>query len=344
MYATLNPSYRLARLGCILSAVTALLIIPAAFAEEGEASAGMGFGGVRAQVCPAPETAPEEVRVYKLDHADASFLARLLRDTLPVRTLVADPRINSLIVSGSRESITKLEAILPNLDVHSVSDERHVRVYVIRHRPVDDALQQMLVTMLSDRSARIAMDSARSLVIVSGHHAHHRMVQEILAELDTPVAGDPAAERAAPSDRQFMDYRFFWLLSGADLGAPGEVPEELQEVIQEMGALGIADLHLITQNTVRTGEGTFELEMGPANRASEKWSMAIRGKTAWIEEGRPTLDIQLTGVVPGGEVPHASFAMNLSPLMGRPTAIAFPHGDRTSVFVVLFSQPLPPAR
>ncbi len=333
MSVTVNPSYRFALLGFILSAVAALLVVPVAVAQEQDASTGLGFVGVRAQDCPAPET-PEEVRVYRLEHAEAAFLARMLKETLPVPTLVADPRINSLIVSGSSELIAKFETILANLDVRSVADERHIRVYPVQHRPAGDALQRMITHMLGDRSVRISTDSARSLVIVAGNNAHHRTVQEILAEVDTPIE-EPADTQARQTDPQFMDYRFIWLLADADLGAPGEVPVELQEVILEMDALGITDLHVMARSSVRTGEGTFEARIV----SPTKGGMVVKGKTAWIEEGRPTLDVQLTGTVHGEEAPHTFVATNLSPVMGRPMAIAFPHGELTSVFVVQITQP-----
>jgi len=293
MHAIVKPSCRFARLGCFLSAVAVLLIIPAAFAEEGEASVSMGFGGMMGgQERPAPESPQKELRVYKLEHADASFLVRLLENTLPV-DLVADPRINSLIVSCSRELMDRFDSLVASLDVPSTSPASPgVQIYPLKHLRADEKLQEMLKKLVGGRDPRITTDPIRGLVIVAGETPEtYKTIATILSELDSPAP-------QAPPDKSSLRVRIVWMLTGPDPGIRSDlsaVPDDLLLVVHELEDIGITGLGLVTQFVIGTDtEGEFE-QNSLALLMGDPWTLNIEGEAYWSREDRATLDIAIRG-------------------------------------------------
>jgi hypothetical protein len=65
---------------------------------------------------PNPES-PPEYRTIRIEHADASVLAKQLKDLVPYSTVLGDARTNQIIIHGPKEVIETILSLIKQLDV-----------------------------------------------------------------------------------------------------------------------------------------------------------------------------------------------------------------------------------
>ncbi len=119
---------------------------------------------IRALDVPAGEG---EFKVLPLRYADASTLASMLGSMGRVRvqgqpqqgrniSIVAEPRTNSLVLSGAREEVTRAERIVTKLDIPSTDRPRGFRVIRLQHANAEKVLKILREVDVNSVSQAIA--------------------------------------------------------------------------------------------------------------------------------------------------------------------------------------------
>ena len=139
----------------------------------------------------------------------ASFAAQLGKGKLPRTTVTPVSGANTLLINGPNPEVEDVLKIIQALDVEMKGDEIEIRIYKLENgtaKEVSVIIEQLLqgVSRSKGRAANapsvnVVVDARANSLIISGTHAHFKVVEKILPTLDK------APER---SDR---DVQFVWL-------------------------------------------------------------------------------------------------------------------------------------
>ena len=124
-------------------------------------------------------------RVYELKNATAEeakiILDGYVNEELLVN-IVADSRMNTLIVSGTNEELKKIEEIIGTID-----EELLTRTFRIDNAIDDEdmeAIKNMLSIIISDAENRVIIDNRQNEIIVKGTREELNKVAELIPKLD----------------------------------------------------------------------------------------------------------------------------------------------------------------
>jgi type II secretory pathway component GspD/PulD (secretin) len=123
-------------------------------------------------------------RIFELKNASAEA-AKVILDGYKAEgskvNIVADTRLNTLIVTGSKEEIEKLEEIISTID-----EELLTRTFKIDNAIDKDeieAIRSMLSIIIPDEERRI-IDTRQSEIIIKGTKEELKKVEELIPKLD----------------------------------------------------------------------------------------------------------------------------------------------------------------
>lgn len=156
-----------------------------------------------------------DIRILPLEHADASELASTLQRLVDARitqraaanqtaadalkvTILADPRSNSLLVGGSRDSYELVETLARQLDKPSAALSGQMRVIPLQHADAR-VLSSTLASLFQQRYAAarsadvnrqrpvILADPRGNNLLVTANQEDHRSLDELLKKLDVKL-------------------------------------------------------------------------------------------------------------------------------------------------------------
>lgn len=124
-------------------------------------------------------------RVYELKNAVAEeakiILDGYVNEEVPVN-IVADARMNTLIITGTDEELKKLEEIIDTID-----EELLTRTFKIDNAVDEEdieAIKNMLSIIISDTENRVIIDNRQNEIIVKGTREELNKVAELIPKLD----------------------------------------------------------------------------------------------------------------------------------------------------------------
>ncbi|MCS5703617.1 MAG: hypothetical protein NZ847_13515, partial [Acidobacteria bacterium] len=138
-------------------------------------------------------------RVFKLKANEASQVADLIKSTLVNITAAADPKSNTLIVSGEPEDLQAVAVIIEQLDNLTDKPNREVQVFTLVNSPADAAaLQAKEVYLdqmkgknnLGDSDAMILPDASGNRLIVTANILQLPLIKDVITALDQETASD----------------------------------------------------------------------------------------------------------------------------------------------------------
>ena len=138
-------------------------------------------------------------RVFKLKANEASQVADLIKSTLVNITAAADPKSNTLIVSGEPEDLQAVAVIIEQLDNLTDKPNREVQVFTLLNSPADAAaLQAKEVYLdqmkgkndLGDSDAMILPDASGNRLIVTANILQLPLIKDVITALDQETASD----------------------------------------------------------------------------------------------------------------------------------------------------------
>ena len=138
-------------------------------------------------------------RVFKLKANEASQVANLIQSTLVNITAAADPKSNTLIVSGEPEDLQAAAVIIEQLDNLTDKPDRAVQVFTLVNSPADGvALQAKEVYLdqmkgkhdLGDSDAIILPDANGKRLIVTANIRQLPLIEDVITTLDQETASD----------------------------------------------------------------------------------------------------------------------------------------------------------
>ena len=138
-------------------------------------------------------------RVFKLKANEASQVANLIKSTLVNITAAADPKSNTLIVSGEPEDLQAVAVIIEQLDNLTDKPNREVQVFTLLNSPADAAaLQAKEVYLdqmkgkndLGDSDAMILPDASGNRLIVTANILQLPLIKDVITALDQETASD----------------------------------------------------------------------------------------------------------------------------------------------------------
>ena len=156
-----------------------------------------------------------DIRIFTLVRADASRLAPTLQQfftakragevqtgdtgkSLPV-TIVPDPRTNTLLVAGSKESFGAVEEMVKKLDGESVVQSTEFKVFTLKQGTavaLQPIVQQLMAQRVKNASlpldpVTVMADGLSNTLIVGASPADMQLVDTLVARLDVPaVSGE----------------------------------------------------------------------------------------------------------------------------------------------------------
>jgi len=124
-------------------------------------------------------------RVYELKNATAEeakiILDGYVNEELPVN-IVADARMNTLIVSGTNGELKKIEEIIGTIDEELLT--RTFRIDNAIDEEDIEAIKNMLSIIISDTENRVIIDNRQNEIIVKGTREELNKVAELIPKLD----------------------------------------------------------------------------------------------------------------------------------------------------------------
>jgi type II secretory pathway component GspD/PulD (secretin) len=292
---------------------------------------------------PEPES-HDELCVYHLKKSQASLVEKVLVTMLPGvengsgARVAVDARLNSLIVAAKPEVHKHVEEIIRVLDTQPQREpepEGHqIKVFSIMNA---DALSmaEVIDGIIDRENLRISVDErTNSIIARSDKQETLDMMEAILLRLD----------QAAEQKVHTFHVRIVWLMSGLAADAASKPADDLEDVLEELAAIGVANLRQVGQAMVNTlPDGQFEISSSPMLE-EHPTEMGVQG-TFRVVEGAALMQISLHVFQAIQLQADGTAKIEHKNLVNLDTVITAPHGqyvvlgvaplgETTSVFVV----------
>jgi hypothetical protein len=198
-----------------------------------------------------------QVAVYPLKYTNASDAARVLQQVLagspgrPSVRVTADERTNSVLVEMALTDRPNVEKLLKEIDAPAKEQSPEFnQLFIVRlnHLVPDADVEKALQLVYQNRPGRYAVDRQRRMVILSGDRQFRDAAEALLKTMDE------AQGRRQQGDE--LQVRLVWLATGLQEEKPQPIPADLNEVVLELGKLGIEKPRLVAQVLVNTPKGT----------------------------------------------------------------------------------------
>gem|GEM_PF-3682267 len=210
--------------------------------------------------------------VIALKHTDADFAVDIISKfeanfENPVRFAV-DQRTNSIIISGAQEDLKVVAELIEKIDV-PVSDadkedpSRVLKILSVESGVLDHTFAHILDTAFGDR-AEIAIDEERNKIVATSNEKTLKELESFLATYSR-IASENREKHTA------TNIRLYWLVSDEK---GGELPEELNDVVQELEKLKIGDLRVATLINIAVHD---HFEISGSSRTDEEITLEFEG-------------------------------------------------------------------
>jgi len=293
------------------------------------------YAGAQNQT-PTPAPAHEQFEVIHLKYTDAAQSCQMLTQLLPsdvhkrVRTTF-DARTNSLFIAATPEDTRLLKKALELLDQNRAAApvrEEQFKVFKLHNITCDQFFESGLKTVFPPDSGKFTLDASRNTVIVAGDEHALRVTEEFLKAVDVP--------RAIPRQASGqMRVRLVWLASGLARQDAAPPPRDLKKVTDELAALGIEDLHAVSQSIVNV-IGEVEFATQGVAQLDYPCSLSINGQLQPSEnENVLTLSIEAKRVGESKSPLVCKLSTSVRISMGQSVVLGVTPAEKaTSVFVV----------
>lgn len=267
-------------------------------------SAGRMVFGQAVQEAP---TDSRQVEIVYLENAVASEVAKTLSHVFANRDqsivdVVADERLNALIIRATNETREEIEQLIRTLDVSPTNDS-DVKIFTLKHATPSSELFESLEHVLDART-RISFDKTRNAVVASGPASSLSVIEALLMRLDQMPTGEETDETAAAAS---VRVRIVWLVANLDDQSASDPPADLDNVMKELEKIGFQDTKMVAQLVVQAVEGERFRARGTTNLAEPlNCSLDVEG-TIGDPRGRQVgegfhaihLDVSAVGQGPG---------------------------------------------
>lgn len=251
---------------------------------------------------PAQDTSPSEFTVLHLKHVDAAEVSKIVEELLSAGVrqrirLIADPRTNALLLGATSDDTTVVKQCLNVLDQDRPAKplkEQPFKVFQLRNIVPDEWFEKGLATVFPNGTGKYVIDRNRGAVIVAGDEECFHVTDSYLRLTDVPREKAPASQ---------VRLRVVWLANGLAHKDALPPPRDMKKVVDELEALGIAELHVVSQSLINvtegvpfTSDGVADL-MGPCSlsiegafeaRPGEVKALKLSVAAQQITESKPT--------------------------------------------------------
>ncbi len=297
---------------------------------------------------------PQNVRIFSLQHAKVAEVEDVINAALNWRdtrsTCTADARTNSLVINAPDAQMSVAEQLLKALDVESSpgvtpnAPQQPIKVFSLRHLNARQSLESVLTLLLRDRGD--AAFDMQNRVVVRADPATLLLVADLLTKLDVEPEVKPNSNAVEPAA---IRARLVWLVSGGEKMELPAPPDDLAEVIQELGKVGVTGLRLAAQTMVEAVSDE-PFTVSSSAMLENPWRLSASNKIVVHKESpdlNPSWSIELTGGEqldapggpprPPGRPEAATFILKtaVSAPLGHPVVLGVtPIGKKTSAFVL----------
>lgn len=140
---------------------------------------------------------PQEVRVFKLQNADAGLLSRTLASLFSKECrVVEDQPSNTLLVSGSPQVLEKVARLVEHLDSNALYPNRgnqEIRVYNIKYARADEIAN--ILSRVAEGGINCAVQQAANALVVRAPADRLKLVEELLKNLDREPSPTSTGEK-----------------------------------------------------------------------------------------------------------------------------------------------------
>jgi hypothetical protein len=181
-----------------------------------------------------------ETTFVEVRRDDVQSVADMLSRMVPDLQVTAEPQRGIFIMSGAPRALQQAHRLVEMLDQRRAakkeSGESEYRIIPLRHIPAQQMAQILAAAGASDE-IRVAVEPLSNSLLVSGRRP------ESLTTLEAIVSRFDQA-------RAQLQLRVVWLVSGMEKTQP--VPQDLGPVVGELEKIGLKDLGLACQMSVRS--------------------------------------------------------------------------------------------
>ncbi len=220
------------------------------------------------------------IRVFRLETADVNDVVVVLQNLGIRADIVANEGTNSIIVRGTEVSMKQVQELIGELDQYVSRDSSESAFIKLRHRSAREAAEMMRKAVLHSQNARLAIDEANQMVVVSASEEELESAKRLVAQMDKA--------------RETLSMEFFFIRGKVNHGQgdPGTLPARLQDVKAALNEQGISELKLMALLSVQaragsgfgiSGSGIFEADasktftiQGDVLEASKEGSARLR--------------------------------------------------------------------
>ncbi len=128
---------------------------------------------------------------FRIVHADAQTVFQvaqtMLADHENVR-LAVDPKSNSVLMKGSKESIEVLRTVIARID--TAPQELEVTIFLIRHKKASDLvplIENILQQQMASQDVRMSTDDSLNTLIVSAPKEKIELISPLVDSLDQSI-------------------------------------------------------------------------------------------------------------------------------------------------------------
>ena len=241
---------------------------------------------------------PAVVEVIYLKYLKSTVAEKMLKELGVEGKIVADTRLNAVVVSAQDDNLKKIKAYIEKIDT-AAQDNEVTAVYET------DAFQQLasggeLVKQIADASGvNVAFDQELGIVMIKGPKEEVSRTTKIIEQIQQLADSKKSQKRQAES----LAVRVLWLSNdpSEDSRNPMEPDAELKKSIAKLAELGFPNMKLKLQVLgrcdVTDGESLSQIE-GSATTVGARRTLSAQAKLSHTDgspmNGRFNLEASFT--------------------------------------------------
>ena len=191
-------------------------------------SIGGRSGGTQEQKVSKP---PQELKIFRLRSVDPEMAMQVVATLIDSKDcrIAVDPRTNGLIISGSKETVKVVEAILLRLDEGT---DRKSTIVHLKNVPADEVAKILLKQLGSAEKMQLVADPRQNALLLSAPEGVMKNALELLEVLDVPVTKGKLAGKNVLINT-------YWIVDQASVGDRfanwklREIPSSIEKLVKE---------------------------------------------------------------------------------------------------------------
>jgi hypothetical protein len=287
----------------------------------------------------APAAEANDFVVVALKYTRALDLSQILQLALnsnrpgaAVR-IIADPRTNSILVTGTAAEINQVKDLIRKLDTPQAESDVPLRLHVYQLQSIepDKAVEDALRLVFKGGGGNFSLDRQRKQVIVYANEATVKTAEALLMRLE-----QQAHVRPEPN----VQVRVVWLVNGPAREDAPQPPDDLKDVLPTLAKMAIDRPRLAAQAMVNVTPNV-EFQAKGVAKLDAPCDFSVTGRLTDKQE-MPRLQITIRATRQGvgrGGTPVSVDLCNLQTEISAPPGHLVvlgmtPTDTLTSVFVV----------